>query len=87
LALLTTIRFAEPFHESIVSARHTAEPDDLINGGNILIQMVRAEQRSAALYLGHGTMQPTLDAVPTELSLCLLKKKFDDVLESDALDR
>jgi uncharacterized FAD-dependent dehydrogenase len=89
-ALLTTINFTEPFHEPIVYARHVAEVANLIGGGNVLIQRLgdlRAGRRSTALRVRRGTVQPTLNAVPGDLSLCLPKRQLDDILETiNALD-
>jgi uncharacterized FAD-dependent dehydrogenase len=90
-ALLATINFTQPFREPIEYARHTASLANLISGGSVLVQRLgdlRAGRRTSDTRLRHGTVQPTLDAVPGDLSLCLPKRQLDDIVETlAALDK
>ncbi len=90
-ALLSTIRFTEPFQQPIEYARHVASLANLISGG----------QRAGAAPGGPGirpphrreaapaqsTTRPTLHAVAGDLSLCLPKRQLDNIVETlHALD-
>jgi uncharacterized FAD-dependent dehydrogenase len=84
-ALLSTIHFTEPFKEPIEYARHTASLANLISGGSVLIQRLgdlRAGRRSTATRIKQGTVSPTLDAVPGDLSLCIPKRQLDNIIET-----
>jgi uncharacterized FAD-dependent dehydrogenase len=84
-ALLATINFTSPFREPIEYARKTAMLANLISGGSVLVQRLgdlRAGRRSTELRMKQGTVQPTLDAVPGDLSLCLPKRQLDDIVET-----
>ncbi|MBQ3394425.1 MAG: NAD(P)-binding protein [Oscillospiraceae bacterium] len=90
-ALLSTIRFTEPFKEPIEYARHVAELSNLISGGSVLVQRLgdlMIGRRTDAKRLRQSTVVPTLDAVPGDLSLCLPKRQLDNILETlEALDK
>jgi uncharacterized FAD-dependent dehydrogenase len=90
-ALLSTITFTRPFREPIEYARHTASLANLISGGSVLVQRLgdlRAGRRSTETRMTQGTVQPTLEAVPGDLSLCVPKRQLDDIMETmEALDK
>lgn len=84
-ALLTTIRFTEPFREPIEYARHVASLANLISGDSVLVQRfgdLLAGRRTDANRLLQSTTRPTLNAVPGDLSLCLPKRQLDNIIET-----
>ena len=89
-ALLTTIRFTEPFKEPIEYARYVASLGNKISGGSILVQRfgdLLAGRRTNEHRLAKSTTRPTLQAVPGDLSLCLPKRHLDNIIETmHALD-
>ncbi len=84
-ALLSTIRFTEPFREPIEYARHVARLANLISGGSVLVQrlgdLLRG-RRTDKDRLKKSTTRPTLDAVPGDLSLCMPKRQLDNIVET-----
>ena len=90
-ALLSTINFTQPFKDPIEYARHTAALANLISGGSVLVQKLgdlKRGRRTTATRLRSGTVRPTLDAVPGDLSLCIPKRQLDNIVETlGALDR
>jgi uncharacterized FAD-dependent dehydrogenase len=90
-ALLTTMRFTEPFKEPIEYARHVASLANLISGDSVLVQRLgdlMDGRRTNADRLGQSTTRPTLNAVPGDLSLCLPKRQLDNIVETlTALDK
>ena len=90
-ALLTTIRFTEPFKEPIEYARHVASLANLISGDSVLVQRfgdLLAGRRTDVKRLAQSTTRPTLHAVPGDLSLCLPKRQLDNIIETlYALDK
>ena len=89
-ALLSTIRFTEPFKQPIDYARHVASLANLISGGSVLVQRLgdlESGRRTDAKRLAASTTQPTLNAVPGDLSLCMPKRQLDNIIETlHALD-
>lgn len=89
-ALLSTIRFTEPFREPIEYARHVASLANLISGGSVLVQRLgdlENGRRTDEKRLGQSTTRPTLRAVAGDLSLCMPKRQLDNILETlHALD-
>ena len=89
-ALLSTIRFTEPFREPIEYARHVASLANLISGGSVLVQRLgdlENGRRTDEKRLGQSTTRPTLQAVAGDLSLCMPKRQLDNILETlHALD-
>ncbi|MFA9381844.1 MAG: NAD(P)/FAD-dependent oxidoreductase [Acetanaerobacterium sp.] len=89
-ALLTTIRFTQPFQHPIEYARHVASLANLISGGSILVQRLgdlEIGRRTDERRLSQSTTVPTLGAVAGDLSLCLPKRQIDNILETlHALD-
>ena len=89
-ALLSTIRFTEPFKEPIEYARHVASLANLISGGSVLVQRLgdlENGRRTDAARLRQSTTRPTLNAVAGDLSLCMPKRQLDNIIETlHALD-
>ncbi|MEG2958027.1 MAG: FAD-dependent oxidoreductase, partial [Christensenellaceae bacterium] len=84
-ALLSTIRFTEPFKDPIEYARHVASLANLISGGSVLVQRfgdLLAGRRTDAKRLSQSTTKPTLHAVAGDLSLCLPKRQLDNIIET-----
>lgn len=90
-ALLSTIRFTEPFKEPIEYARHVASLANLISGGSVLVQRLgdlEAGRRTDEKRMKQSTTRPTLNAVAGDLSLCLPKRQLDNIIETlHALDK
>lgn len=90
-ALLSTIKFTQPFDEPIEYARHVAKLANLISGGGILVQRLgdlKEGRRTDEKRLKQSTVRATLKAVPGDLSLCLPKRQLDNIIETiDALNR
>ena len=90
-ALLSTIRFTEPFKQPIDYARHVASLANLISGGSVLVQRLgdlMAGRRTDEKRLAQSYTRPTLDAVPGDLSLCMPKRQLDNIVETlYALDK
>ncbi len=84
-ALLTTMRFTQPFREPIEYARHVASLANLISRGSVLVQRLgdlRDGRRTDEKRLRQSTTVPTLSAVPGDLSLCLPKRQLDNIVET-----
>jgi len=90
-ALLSTIRFTQPFKEPIEYARYVASLANLISGGSVLVQRLgdlEAGRRTDTGRLKKSTTIPTLEVVPGDLSLCMPKRQLDNITETlHALDR
>ncbi|MEG0176099.1 NAD(P)/FAD-dependent oxidoreductase [Anaerorhabdus sp.] len=90
-ALLCTIRFTEPFNEPIEYARYVASLANKISGGSVLVQRLgdlESGKRTDDKRLKQSTVQPTLNAVPGDLSLCMPKRHLDNIIETlHALDK
>lgn len=89
-ALLSTLRFTQPFNQPIHYAKTVASLANMLSGGNVLVQRLgdlRHGRRSNNHRLKESTTVPTLWAVPGDLSLCLPKRQLDNIVETlDALD-
>jgi len=89
-ALLSTIRFTQPFKNPIEYARYVASLANLISGGGVLVQRLgdlENGRRTEAKRLRQSTTRPTLNAVPGDLSLCMPKRQLDNIIETlHALD-
>lgn len=84
-ALLSTMRFTQPFREPIEYARHVASLANLISGGSVLVQRLgdlMNGRRTEEKRLKQSTTRPTLNAVPGDLSLCLPKRQLDNIVET-----
>jgi uncharacterized FAD-dependent dehydrogenase len=90
-ALLSTIRFTNPFREPIEYARHVASLANLISGGSVLVQRLgdlELGRRTDEKRLRDCTTRPTLGAVAGDLSLCMPKRQLDNIIETlHALDK
>ncbi len=90
-ALLSTIRFTEPFDSPIEYARYVAGLANLISGGSVMVQRLgdlMQGRRTDAKRLKQSTTIPTLSAVPGDLSLCMPKRQLDNIIETlHALDK
>jgi len=90
-ALLSTIRFTQPFKNPIEYARYVASLANLISGGGVLVQRLgdlEAGRRTEEKRLKQSTTRPTLNAVPGDLSLCMPKRQLDNIIETlHALDK
>ncbi len=84
-ALLSTMRFTQPFRDPIEYARHVASLANLISGGSVLVQRLgdlMAGRRTDEKRLAQCTTRPTLCAVPGDLSLCMPKRQLDNIVET-----
>lgn len=90
-ALLSTIRFTEPFKDPIEYARHVASLANLISGGSVLVQRLgdlENGRRTDDKRLAQSTTRPTMKAVTGDLSLCIPKRQLDNIVETlHALDK
>ena len=90
-ALLSTIRFTEPFREPIEYARHVASLSNLISGGSVLVQRfgdLMQGRRTDLKRLAQSTTRPTLEAVAGDLSLCMPRRQLENIIETlYALDK
>lgn len=90
-ALLSTIRFTQPFNEPIEYARHVASLANMVSGGSVIVQRLgdlENGRRTDEARLKQSTVQPTLkSAVAGDLSLCMPKRQLDNIIETlHALD-
>lgn len=90
-ALLSTIKFTEPFKNPIEYARHVASLANLISGGSVLVQRLgdlELGRRSDESRIAKSTTRPTMKAVAGDLSLCIPKRQLDNIIETlHALDK
>ncbi|KAF5084288.1 Pyridine nucleotide-disulfide oxidoreductase [anaerobic digester metagenome] len=90
-ALLSTIRFTEPFKKPIEYARYVASLANLICGGGVMVQRLgdlEIGRRSDESRIRKSTTRPTLHAVAGDLSLCMPKRQLDNIIETlHALDK
>ncbi len=90
-ALLTTIRFTQPFKKPIEYARYVASLANLISGGSVIVQRfgdLIEGRRTDDHRLSQSTTKPTLSAVAGDLSLCMPKRQLDNIIETlYALDK
>lgn len=91
-ALLSTIRFTQPFNKPIEYARHVASLANMITGGSVLVQRLgdlELGRRTDDSRLLKSTVVPSLKgAVAGDLSLCLPKRQLDNIIEAlHALDK
>ena len=89
-ALLSTIRFTQPFNDPISYARNVASLANLIAGGGVLVQRLgdlENGRRTEEKRLAQSSTRPTMKAVPGDLSLCMPKRQLDNIIETlHALD-
>ena len=90
-AVLTSIKFTEPFDEPTTYAKNIAHLANLIGAGNVIVQrlgdLVRG-RRTNAHRLNQNSVKPTLTATPGDLSLVLPHRILVDIIETlYALDK
>lgn len=84
-ALLCSTNFTEPFDAPVEYARDIAALANKISGGYVLVQRLgdlMLGKRTTEHRLLAGTVRPTLDAVPGDLSLCMPKRQLDGIVET-----
>lgn len=90
-ALLSTIKFSEPFHKPIDYLKHIAGIANFISDGSVVVQRfgdLINGKRTNKKRLADSTVKPTLNAVPGDLSLCIPKRQLDNIIETiQQLDR
>ncbi len=90
-ALLSTLRFTQPFNEPIRYAKNIAVLANQLSGGSVLVQRLGdliAGRRTNDHRLKASTTRPTLQAVPGDLSLCMPKRQLDNIIETlQSLDK
>lgn len=82
-ALLVAKHFSEPFKDSNGYGESIAKLSNMLGGGVIVQRFGDLERgrRSNAKRIAEGTVQPTLDATPGDLSLVLPKRILDGIIE------
>lgn len=91
-ALLSTIRFTQPFEKPIEYARYVAGLANMISGGSVLVQRLgdlEQGRRTDESRLRKSIVIPSLKgAVAGDLSLCMPKRQLDNIIETlHALDK
>ena len=82
-ALLVSKHFSEPFKDSNGYGESIARLSNMLGGGVIVQRFGDLERgrRSNAKRIQEGTVRPTLDATPGDLSLVLPKRILDGIIE------
>ncbi len=82
-ALLVSKHFSEPFKDSNGYGESIARLSNMLGGGVIVQRFGDLERgrRSNAKRIEEGTVRPTLDATPGDLSLVLPKRILDGIVE------
>lgn len=82
-ALLVSKHFSEPFKDSNGYGESIARLSNMLGGGVIVQRFGDLERgrRSNAKRIEEGTIRPTLDATPGDLSLVLPKRILDGIIE------
>ncbi len=82
-ALLVSKRFSEPFKDSNGYAESIAKLSNMLGGGVIIQRFGDLERgrRSTQKRIDEGTVRPTLQATPGDLSLVLPKRILDGIIE------
>ncbi len=89
-ALLVAKHFSEPFKESNAYGESIAKLSNMLGGGVIVQRFGDLERgrRSTEKRIAEGTIRPTLNATPGDLSLVLPKRILDGIIEMlHALDK
>lgn len=90
-AILTSIRFTEPFDEPTVYAKNISSLSNIIGKGNVIVQrfgdLIRG-RRTNEHRLSQNTVRPTLNATAGDISLVLPHRILTDIIETIyALDK
>ena len=82
-ALLVSKHFSEPFKDSNGYGESIARLSNMLGGGVIVQRFGDLERgrRSNRTRIAEGTVRPTLDATPGDLSLVLPKRILDGIIE------
>ncbi|MBO4415393.1 MAG: FAD-dependent oxidoreductase [Lachnospiraceae bacterium] len=82
-ALLVSKHFSEPFKDSNGYGESIARLSNMLGGGVIVQRFGDLERgrRSNKTRIAEGTVRPTLDATPGDLSLVLPKRILDGIIE------
>jgi hypothetical protein len=84
-AVLSTIRFTDPFHSPVQYCKHIASLANMVSGGSVLVQRfvdLIDGRRTTEKRLAQSTVRPTLNAVAGDLSLVLPKRQLDNIIET-----
>ncbi len=90
-AILSSIKFTEPFNNPLLYAQNIAKASNLIGDGNIICQrfgdLIRG-RRTTESRMQSNLVKPTLKATYGDLSLVLPKRILDNIIETIyALDK
>jgi Uncharacterized FAD-dependent dehydrogenases len=84
-ALLSTIKFSEPFKKPIEYIKSIAGIANYISNGSVVVQrfgdLVNGH-RTTQDNLKNTTVKPTLNAYPGDISLCIPKRQLDNIIET-----
>ncbi len=84
-ALLTSIKFSQPFNNPVEYVHSLASCTNYISGGTAIVQrfgdLVQG-CRTTAKKMEQSSVKPTLQAYPGDLSLCLPKRQLDSIIET-----
>ena len=84
-ALLTSIKFSNPFDNSNEYINLIAKAVNCISGGKVIVQRfgdLKQGKRTTDKSLKKSTIEPTLkSAYPGDLSLCMPKRQLDSIME------
>jgi len=86
-ALLSTIRFSEPFKKPIEYIKSIAGIANYISNDSVIVQRygdLINGHRTTLEDLKDSTVHPTLKAYPGDLSLCIPKRQLDNIIETIA---
>jgi uncharacterized FAD-dependent dehydrogenase len=91
-ALLVSTKFTEPFDEPLKYGRYIANLSNMLAGGdNIIVQRfgdLKRGRRSTESRIRKNTVQPTLDALPGDLSFVLPYRYLYNLIETiEQLDK
>ncbi|MBQ9624807.1 MAG: FAD-dependent oxidoreductase, partial [Clostridia bacterium] len=84
-ALLTSIKFSQPFNNPIEYVHLFASCANYISGGTVVVQRfgdLAKGRRTTAERLETCSVRPTLKAYPGDLSLCMPKRQLDSIIET-----
>lgn len=84
-ALLSSIKFSEPFNKPIQYIEHIAGVANFIGNGGPVVQRfgdLINNRRTTKERLKDSTVKPTLKASPGDLSLCIPKRQLDNIIET-----
>lgn len=83
-ALLVSKHFTAPFKDSNLYGESIARLANMLSGGSVIVQRfgdLERGRRSTEKRIKEGSVKPTLNAVPGDLSLVLPKRALDGIIE------